>query len=189
MNQKTRVVKVGGSLLTWDELPSRLESWLDAQPTATTVMVAGGGPWVELIRQADKRFSLDEAAAHCMCVQAMSVTARLLAEICACRVVTTLAELESEIRASGSAKPIVFDVQEWLLQGPTQDLPKSWRVTSDSIAARLAAELDADDLVLFKSCPATSSDLSALAAENYVDDYFPTAAAATVERIRFENLR
>jgi aspartokinase-like uncharacterized kinase len=66
-------------------------------------------------------------------------------------------------------------------------LPHSWDVTSDSIAARVAAELQAE-LVLLKSTPPPSDDLPAAAASGYVDPYFPTAAAG-LQSVRFVNLR
>jgi hypothetical protein len=75
-------------------------------------------------------------------------------------------------------------------QAPGDRLPHSWDVTSDSIAARLAAVVDADELVLLKSAdPPAEGGASLLqwAARGYVDRHFPQAARNLI--VRCENLR
>ena len=67
-------------------------------------------------------------------------------------------------------------------------LPESWDVTSDSIAARLAEIIAADELVLLKSAPAAPGLLHEIAAAGYVDNFFPQAAEGLM-RVRFANLR
>jgi hypothetical protein len=68
-------------------------------------------------------------------------------------------------------------------------LPASWDVTSDSIAARLASLLGADELTLLKSAlPAETKSWSEAAQGGYVDQFFPQAAAG-LPRIRVVNLR
>lgn len=178
-----RIVKVGGSLLTWNELPNRLRDWLETQPAANTYLIAGGGPWAELLRQAAKRFELPEEQAHEMCVQAMSVTASLLGEIAGCTCIRDKHLLTEMTLAS-------FDSQQWLSQNAEtkQPLPRTWSVTSDSIAAQLAVDLAADELVLLKSADPPTQDLTSLAESGYVDEHFPIVAAKIPE-VRFVNLR
>ena len=178
-----RVIKVGGSLLTWDVLPQKLTVWLAEQPPALNIMIAGGGPWADLLRDAAKRFDLSELSAHAMCVQAMSVTATLLSDLLDCECERSFDGLSQRI---GNGV-LVFDSQSWLLDGEAQNLPKSWDVTSDSIAARLAMDLKAE-LVLLKSCDAQAQDPASLAASGYVDEFF-SRIATKLCTIRYFNLR
>ena len=80
MNRPTVcVVKVGGSLLDYELLSDALCRWLDGDQQKHYILVAGGGPWADAIRQADREAPLGDEAAHWLCVQAMSTTAELLA--------------------------------------------------------------------------------------------------------------
>jgi aspartokinase-like uncharacterized kinase len=69
-----------------------------------------------------------------------------------------------------------------------EPLPASWDVTSDSIAARLAQLISADELVLLKSTLPTGSTCAAWSTEEFVDRFFPQAAAS-LRRVRVVNLR
>ena len=46
--------QAGGSLLDWPELAVRFQRWLAAQPPAANVLVVGGGPIVEGLRELDR---------------------------------------------------------------------------------------------------------------------------------------
>jgi 5-(aminomethyl)-3-furanmethanol phosphate kinase len=187
-----RVVKVGGSLLSWPELPSALPKWLAAMPPARNILVCGGGAFTDAIRQADADFSLGEETAHWLAIDALALAARLLAAVMpAALALTTYAALEEQIACS-QPSVVVFDPVEflWRHEGrlPGVPLPHTWQVTTDSIAARLAELLGADELVLLKSSAAPATELAALAEAGYVDRQFPRAAAG-LARVRFVNLR
>jgi len=197
---RVRVVKVGGSLFDWQPLRVALGRWLDEQPAAVMVLIAGGGPLADAIRRADQVHGLGEESAHALCIQAMEVTARLLAELLADRAtLATWDELQAAIHA---ARPncAVLDVSTCLAAvdtaGQQSPLPHTWEVTSDSIAAAVALALKAHELVLLKSCDppkgAASEEhhcVASLAAAGYVDGYFPFAVAGYSGRVRFVNLR
>lgn len=186
MTSPVRVVKVGGSLLRHQpeapakELAASLTKWLARQSSAVNVLVAGGGGFADAIRRADAAYGLGEEAAHWLCVDAMSVTARLLGAIMKMPVVTEERALPCVCPSVCVFDPATFlrDVEPRLFANP---LPHASAVTSDSIAARIAESLAASELVLLKSClPGTNT--------GYVDDYFPVVAAK-LPHIRCVNLR
>ncbi|MEX0939120.1 MAG: hypothetical protein WDZ59_14750 [Pirellulales bacterium] len=170
------VVKLGGSLLAADDLMIRLREWLAAEPAAQRVVVVGGGALVDEFRVLDRRHRLDERAAHWMCVDLMTVTSRVVASLLPEAVVTSdLADLHDRDRKS---EVIIFDAADFLRHEeprlPGTRLAESWDVTSDSIAARLAVVLAAEELVLLKSAlPPSGCDVAALAEFGYVDRFFP----------------
>jgi len=71
---------------------------------------------------------------------------------------------------------------------PGSVLPRSWTVSSDSIAARLAEVLPADELVLLKSSDPTTGEADGLADQEYVDEFFPAFARCRF-RCKFVDLR
>ncbi|MCU0880547.1 MAG: aspartate kinase [Pirellulaceae bacterium] len=187
-----RVVKVGGSLLDWPPLAERLAAWLASQPPAQTLLIAGGGNLAEAIRRADQLHGLGETAAHWLCVDALSVTARMLAAIlrdARIRVTDNITELAAALPGT-----LVFDPSPFLRAAepilPGEPLPHDWSVTTDSIAARVAECWPADELVLLKSCdPGPWTQFANLAECDYVDRHFPTVARRLPIPIRFINLR
>lgn len=187
MNPPPTVVKVGGSLLDWPELPRALTAWLSQQPPGCYLLLGGGGNFCEAVREADQLHSLGESFSHDLCIDCLAVTAKLLAQL------TGLPRLTWRRPEQPPSWPAVavFDCQSFLQEvepiSPGERLPRSWSATTDSIAARLA-ELLAAPLVLLKSCPAPSGSLAELAAAGYVDDHFPVAARS-LPSVRCVNLR
>ena len=57
------VFKVGGSLFDLPDLGQRL-AWLAEAQLSTVLLVPGGGPTAEIIRNLDRRHRLGEEAAH-----------------------------------------------------------------------------------------------------------------------------
>lgn len=186
-----RIVKLGGSLLDWPQFPAALRRWRSRQPRAFDVFIAGGGVMAETIRKADREFALGEELSHWLCIDALSITARILAAAMPeFPLLSTHAGLRSEI-AEQHGNGVIFDAREFLAEQaglPGQPLPQDWTVTSDSIAARLAEILRADELVLLKSTDPPTGSLADLAEAGYVDRYFPRAAAH-LPSARFVNLR
>jgi aspartokinase-like uncharacterized kinase len=67
-------------------------------------------------------------------------------------------------------------------------LPRRWRVTSDSIAARIASHFGAPELILLKSVTLPERiSMTEAANEGLVDPHFPTAAK-DLERVISVNL-
>jgi aspartokinase-like uncharacterized kinase len=188
-----RVVKVGGSLLDWPPLAQVLPRWLARQSPARQVLVCGGGIWCDALRQAQRQFALPEQAMHWLCIEALTVTARLLTQI------LKLPPPETDWRRAGAATPspgacpaVVLDPRSFLYEDeatlPGTVLPHDWTSTSDSFAARLAEVLAADELVLLKSADPPCRDLEELARVGYVDQHLPRALPRGMP-LRLVNLR
>lgn len=161
------VIKWGGSLFARPSWPADLRGLLaTTAPPAT--LVVGGGPLVDGLRLIDRVRPGPPAAAHWLAVDAMGLTARLVA-----------AEAGLPLTASPADRGlVVLDVPAWLRgAGCRAGLPAGWEVTSDSIAAAVARSGHAT-LLLAKSVgpPGVDGDLAALAAAGWVDPHFPLAA-------------
>jgi aspartokinase-like uncharacterized kinase len=187
-----RVVKVGGSLLGWPPLPKALRDWLDRQSPAVNVLICGGGQIVDVIRKAAADFSLDEEAAHWLCIDALFVNARLLHEILSETAFSDRFD-DFDFTAVEKNRVVIFDPREFLRQREAERpgcvLPHTWGATSDSIAARVAEVLQADELVLLKSATApANATVADLAACGYVDSHFPRAAR-DLAQVQMVNLR
>ena len=184
-----RVAKLGGSLLDCRSLPEILRRWL-SQQAGTTVLIIGGGPFADLIRSADEQFELGDEAAHALALHTM----RLATELCShllpgCELVRDLELLRRhEMAAPHSAW--LFDPYDFATSELGRSLlPASWAVTSDSIAAAVAARLEADELVLLKSVDLpTAWDWRRAGEQGYVDRHFHIAARE-LSQVRWVNLR
>jgi aspartokinase-like uncharacterized kinase len=175
-----RVVKLGGSLFDLPDLPARFRLWLGGQPAMPTVLVAGGGKMVDVLRAADRLHGLGETVSHWLCIRVMTLHAEMLSalfpEAVLCR---SLAQWNA-VSPSGLTilDPWIFlREEEPRLIGTS--LSASWQVTSDSIAARFAQAVGAGELALLKSAPpAPGWTLAAAAAVGYVDSFLPRLAGA-----------
>ena len=188
-----RVIKLGGSLLSCAEVRDAFPRWRRRQPAAADILIVGGGTIVDAIRNLDERLALGNEAAHWLAIRAMGVAARLAASLWPeFRLINGFEELNEAIAAGRN--PVLFDAEDFLRRQEPHlsgaKLPASWSVTSDSIAARLAAGLAADELVLLKSMLPARSTLSCSEAASLglVDPFFPAAAQA-IPRVRTVNLR
>jgi aspartokinase-like uncharacterized kinase len=123
-----------------------------------------------------------------MAIRAMSLTSWLLAVAePKLRYVDRFLTLREQLSQTDPAI-FVFDAMHFLqTEEPHQcgvSLPHGWHVTGDSIAARLAQVLGADELVLLKS--ARSESVADAIRGGVVDAYFETAATG-MDRIRIES--
>ena len=175
------VVKVGGSLLSYERLAEELPRWLrhDEDSPKHVVLVAGGGQLVETIRQrCETAESTDERETHWQCVDAMSTSAAMLAR----RLIKTTVVSDYDRLRKRLAKPgcTMFDCRSFLRQDenrlPGTRLTETWEVTSDSIAGRLAIALGADAFVLLKSASPTSDSCREMSKTGFVDPFLARLA-------------
>jgi aspartokinase-like uncharacterized kinase len=183
------VIKVGGSLFDWPELPARLSALLDGLRVKhqRAVLLAGGGRATDFVRAVDQTFALGDLPAHRLALRSLDLTAHVLA--------TLLPDLEViDERAGlevvwGRKRTPVFAPRRFLEECDSDPLPCTWELTSDSIAARLAVHVGAAELVLLKSTAVPpGTDRRAAAALGLVDPLFPTASRS-LERVLYANLR
>jgi aspartokinase-like uncharacterized kinase len=158
------VVKLGGSLLTRTAWATTIADLL-AEQVHPYLLVVGGGPIVYGLRAIDAAAPQSAAAMHWWAIEAMGITARVVAEALGLPLVKS---------PSGTTQG-VLDVPAWL-RGEAS-LPVGWHVTSDSIAAVAACSAGAE-LLLVKSVPPPAHDLAEAAAAGWVDPHFPAVAAA-----------
>lgn len=173
------VAKLGGSLLDLADLTLRLRDWLARQAPSATMLVVGGGRMADLLRDADRLHHLGETVSHWLCIRAMTIQAEMLSamlpEASLCR---SLAEWREMAPDLAILDPWTF-LRDEEPQLAGRSLPASWQVTSDSIAARFAQAIGAEELVLFKSALPLAASMPAAAAAGYVDAFLPQLANGT----------
>jgi 5-(aminomethyl)-3-furanmethanol phosphate kinase len=165
------IVKLGGSLAFTPDCAA----WLKVLAAwgGPLILVPGGGPFADGVRAAQAAMGFDDAAAHRMALLAMEQFAVALA---AHAKLFTLAASPDELAGALRAGRIPVWLPARMVLG-APEVPQSWDVTSDSLAAWLAGALSARRLLLIKSCnievPASAHEL---AAEKTVDPMFPRFA-------------
>jgi 5-(aminomethyl)-3-furanmethanol phosphate kinase len=161
------VVKLGGGLLLHRTYLDRVfDAIAAAARTHRLLVVPGGGPFADAVRDVDRRLRLSDDAAHWMAILAMDQMAHFVASrLTASALVTTPKDIAA---ALDRTQIPVLAPSRWLQNA--DPLPHSWDVTSDSIAAWVAGALVAAKVVLIKP-PGVRCDQSA------VDVYFPRALA------------
>lgn len=165
---RPQVIKIGGSLLARPRWPEELADFLDSRHEP--LVVVGGGSVVDGLRAVDAASPRSPELMHELAIAAMGITGRLVADALGLPVV----------QAPGPGAG-VLDMAAWLAASPQGDVPASWEVTSDSLAA-VVARVTGRGLVLVKSVPPPAArDLSALAAAGWVDACFPRLAASLAE--------
>jgi 5-(aminomethyl)-3-furanmethanol phosphate kinase len=116
------------------------------------------------VRDADRRFGLQAETAHRMAILGMEQFGWLLSDL-----------IPHAVRCTDLAQAVSGRTGVLLPGGlPLDELPASWDVTSDSIAAWVAARVGAGRLVLVKAVDGRFADL--------VDEHLPTM----LKRAHFE---
>lgn len=159
-----RVIKLGGSLLCSEKMLACLQQILNVKKQ--TVVVCGGGDFANQVRQAQKKWHFDDIVAHEMAILAMQQNAIMLQNLCP--------EFRIENRIS-TIKNSLFSI--WspdIKELNAAKIPASWEITSDSLAAWLATKLDAEKLIVVKSCDINSRlTIDDLVEQKIVDGEFP----------------
>ncbi len=173
----TRVIKLGGSLLELSDWAERLRRWLVAQGPATNLIVVGGGERVEAVRTEQRVEGFSDEWAHVRALESMD---RNAADVASALAGAMLVQRWQPGGALPGASTLVLECGVWAASEPVFE--RNWRTTSDSIAAEIASQLDAAELVLLKSC-LPEQDISSV-----VDPRFE-AHARHGQLVRVVNLR
>ena len=162
-------MKLGGGVLAHaDHFAAALVEIGAAARQRRLLVVPGGGPFADAVREVDRRLRLSDDAAHWMAVLAMDQHAQLVAARLSGGLLVTEAEeigaaAQLGLRAGSGAIAVAARGR------PT---PAWWDVTSDSIAAWVAGAVGARRLVLIKPPHAVGGTL--------VDGHFSRALPAHV---------
>jgi len=191
------VVKLGGSLLLRHDLVRAINRWLQAnreQSFATQwLFVVGGGSMIDAIRDLDRIRPGDPEEVHWRCVDLLQTTFDIVGNWFDWNRIGSTEELNRANREGFPVeRPTLVAVRSFyspqIQSEASPSLPHDWRTTTDSIAARLAQRVAADELVLLKSCMIDQEQsIEELAQQGIVDEAFPRIAR-TLDSVRVERL-
>lgn len=163
------VVKIGGSVADGEALASWI-GLFGRRRRPRVVIVPGGGAFADQVRIAQRKRRFDDGVAHRMALMAMDQMGLMFTGLSpALRPAATRTAI-AEAHRRGY-------VPVWLptrMAAGRPDIPETWDVTSDSLAAWLAGALAADRLVLVKSAdpPAGAVTAAALCRDGLIDKAF-----------------
>jgi hypothetical protein len=112
--KRVRVVKLGGSLLTMPNLKQKFQKWLRENPHPLTLIIVGGGPVVDAVRQVHLANPLSEEFAHWVCIDLLQHTARIAYQVLGnVDLMETMDDLQQSLSDSNvnSSTPIIAVVQ------------------------------------------------------------------------------
>ena len=178
------VLKVGGSLgRRRGRIGPLMREVAELARDCAVLVVPGGGRFADLVRSEMRRLDLGEAQAHRMALLGMDQYGLALAGFTpGARVTRTL---NGAVRLARAGRTPILLAAAMVAREP--NLEKSFRLTSDSIAAFVATRLGARRLVLLKSVPrlnrkiATPAGLARLKRQGIVDPLFPAMAPKGAE--------
>lgn len=182
-----RVVKVGGSLLARPNFSDTLCRWFDRQPQAENYVIVGGGEMIDAVRRLDQIHGLDPVETHWMCVGMLfyseQITARLLPHW---QRLQTIGQFDN--RQESGHQTTLVSVPAFYHPNSGATLPLNWQTTTDAIAGYLGIRVDADEVVLLKSCDvAPNLSIRKMAEVGIIDTALPEIAPE-IRRLRVERV-
>jgi dihydroneopterin aldolase len=162
------VVKIGGSCAS--SLDLRRWTTAIAACAGRIAIVPGGGPFADAVRTAQPGMGFDDTAAHHMAMLGMEQFGRALASF---DKRLSLADSTAALRRGLRENKIPVWLPARMAIGAS-DVPPSWDVTSDSLAAWLAGKIGARRLLLLKQVELSRHPVHVndLAARGIVDKTF-----------------
>jgi 5-(aminomethyl)-3-furanmethanol phosphate kinase len=162
------VVKIGGSLSADPLLPQWLDLLAQLGGGRVTV-VCGGGSFADEVRRMQTQWGFNDLAAHNMAVLAMAQSAYQWQALSPdLQLATRQSDILRVLRKGRTAVWLPLELQREL-----PDAQTTWDATSDTIALNLARRLNAERLVMIKSCVIDSSrTLAQLGEDGVIDRQF-----------------
>lgn len=165
--QNAIVIKIGGSSLRSAQLTQTLNLILKRK--RSIIIVPGGGPFADLIRNAQNKYRFSDQTAHDMALLAMHQFGYLIREFSKDFVPCEVLEEFDDVLKKDK-------VPLWLpnqMAGLAKDVPKDWSMTSDGLSAWLTLQLGSEEVCLLKSCSIPENHtLSNLCENGIVDTQF-----------------
>jgi hypothetical protein len=194
------IYKLGGSLLSLNDLDRRLASLfklpipLPSQSigdrSLDRAVLVGGGGAADLVRGWDRAHRLGGERSHELALSAMALNAQFVNALL--RHSVSVDKRSSIRKACADGSIAVLDPRGVLDEAEkrsAQRLPRSWDVTSDSIAAFLSISWRAKVLELVKSSPRPASQSTTAAARRGLVDKYFSQMARRVPVVAWANLR
>jgi len=187
-----KVIKIGGSFFADDIFGSLKQILKDilALDIKGLIFTAGGGRSADLIREFNRKYNLNESAAHFAAISAVDVNTYMLSSFL--NDYTFLNADDGDFDKSKIEKNKISIFLPSAYYRKHDPLPHSWDVSSDSLALELADRLGAEELILLKARDPLSleavnlrgddskskniyyQDVESLKEEGLIDNYFPT---------------
>ncbi|MDO8826589.1 delta 1-pyrroline-5-carboxylate synthetase [Methylophaga sp.] len=159
------IVKLGGSLYHSAELKSWLTLLSQYAENDSVVIVPGGGPFADMVRQSQALHKFDDQHAHHMALLAMAQYGLLLHALQPAAI-TINTPAEAPIRGQLA----IWLPDDQLLQA--DELKQSWDITSDSLALWFTQQHAQSKLILIKCAPVTTGDIHVLSENSIIDRGF-----------------
>lgn len=161
------IVKLGGSLYQSADLMPCLQRLTRLSEQQPIIIVPGGGPFADQVRQAQQHYQFDDSLAHQMAVLAMAQFGLVLLGLESRSKPYYLQQGDDEL------PPLSVFIPDKRLFSQ-QALPHNWDITSDSIALWLAQQLSASQLLLLKRLMPEQLTISELSSNGIIDHGFTT---------------
>ena len=163
------VIKLGGSLAHSKTLINCFNKIQQRYQGRSVIIVPGGGAFADQVRLAQQQWQFDDITAHHMAILAMQQMALMFNGLVPhWPIATRLPELQL---AKNLNKILIWSPNSAELD--QAGIPATWDITSDSLAAWLAKQLSATELILVKSAVIDpKASLEQLAAQQIIDQGF-----------------
>ncbi len=188
---RIQCIKIGGGLISHpDELINLMKDLDTLSKSYQLVVIPGGGPFADVVREIYSQYNLSETVAHWMAILAMDQYGFFLSNLSENAVtISSIANIKE--LALSNKLVMILPFQILYKRDP---LTHSWNVTSDSIAAYIATLINAESLILLKDVDGIFDrdpkkepsklikkldrhDFTAFEIQRCVDKYFPKILA------------